>query len=316
MGRDFIPGKKVAVIGGGNVAIDSARTAVRLGADEVTILYRRSRSEMPASAWEVREAEKEGITIRFLTAPAKILMKEGKVCGLECVRMKLGDADERGRRAPIQIKGSEYTIDIDTLLVAVGQKPKSDYLGARSGIDVDERGIIKVDAVTHATSRAGVFAGGDAVNGPSTAVEAVTAGREAAISIIRYLEHKDIAADRKRQTTCIMPSENPYMDDEPEPKPRVEMKTLLPRDRTRDFSEVERGFTEAQALEEASRCLNCGYASVESVRRSAVCKAAIDAFAPQDEIITINVGSIIVSPGLKNFDADMLEKLQGKNGGA
>jgi len=177
-------GEKVAVIGGGNVAIDSARTALHLGVKEAVILYRRSREEMPANPWEVKEAEEDGVRIEFLVAPRKILGEGGRVRAIECIRMQLGEIDETGRRRPQPIEGSEFTLDFDSVILAVGEEPDLSLLPKE--IEVFERKIL-VDPFTMATSMPGVFAGGDAVTGPATVIEAIVAGVRAADSIDKFL---------------------------------------------------------------------------------------------------------------------------------
>ena len=185
-GKKMEIGKNVVVIGGGNVAIDSAKTALRLGADEVTILYRRSREEMPASPWEVKEVESEGVKIEFLVSPKKILGENGRVSAIECVRMQLGELDETGRRRPIPIEGSEFTRETDTVILAIGEAPDLEFLPQE--IELNENGTLWVNPITMETSLPGVFAGGDAVTGPATVIEAILAGKRAAESIENYLK--------------------------------------------------------------------------------------------------------------------------------
>jgi len=176
---------KVSVIGGGNVAIDSARTALRFGAKEVTILYRRSKEEMPASPWEIKEAEEEGIKIEFLTAPKRILGKDGRVTAIECLKMELGEPDETGRRCPVPIQGSEFIEQAGTVIIAVGHFPCTVFLPEM--VEITEKRTIAVEPFTLETSSAGIFAGGDAVSGPATLMEAILAGKHAAASIDCYL---------------------------------------------------------------------------------------------------------------------------------
>jgi len=181
---------KVSIIGGGNVAVDSARTAVRLGAKEVTILYRRSKEEMPANPCEIKEAEEEGIKIEFLVAPKKILGKNGDVAAIECVRMELGEPDETGRRRPISIQGSEFSIETGSVIMAIGQTPNLAFLPKE--VEITEERTIVVDPFTLETSRPGFFAGGDVVLGPATVMEAIIAGKQAAISIDLHLRGKSL----------------------------------------------------------------------------------------------------------------------------
>jgi len=182
----FKVGERVAVIGGGNVAIDSARTALRLGAKEVTVLYRRSRDEMPANPYEIREAEDEGVKIQFLVAPKQILGQNGHANGLECMKMTLGEPDETGRRTPKPIEGSEFTAPFDTIILAIGELPDTDFLPKET--EIGDGNIILVDPFTMETSLPGVFAGGDCVSGPATVIEAVVAGKRAVAHIEQFLQ--------------------------------------------------------------------------------------------------------------------------------
>ncbi|NWF87239.1 FAD-dependent oxidoreductase [Candidatus Bathyarchaeota archaeon] len=179
-------GKDVVVIGGGNVAMDTAKTALRLNADKVTILYRRSKEEMPAIPWEVKEAENEGVKIEFLVAPKKILGKNGKVSAVECVRIQLGEPDESGRRKPTPIEGSEFTRETDMVILAIGEIPDLGFLPKE--IELNEDNTVWVNPITMETSVEGIFAGGDAVTGPATIIEAIRAGKRAAESIENYVK--------------------------------------------------------------------------------------------------------------------------------
>jgi len=178
--------KNVVVIGGGNVAMDASKTALRFGAAEVTILYRRSREEMPANPWEVKEAEDEGVKIEFLAAPKKILEENGKVSAIECVHMQLGEPDESGRRKPTPIEGSEFTRETNMVILAIGETPNLEFLPKE--IELNEDGTVWVNPITMETSLSGVFAGGDAVTGPASVIEAIRAGKRAAESIENYLK--------------------------------------------------------------------------------------------------------------------------------
>lgn len=186
LGREVWVGDRVGIIGGGNVAMDAARSALRLGAKEVLILYRRSRQEMPASTEEIEAAEHEGVKIEYLVAPVEVLTNQGKVVGLRCVRMRLGEPDTSGRRRPIPIEGSEFNVELDMIIPAIGQAADLSFIPEDSGIEV-RRGRIVVSPDTLATTRPGVFAGGDVVTGPWIAIEAIAAGKKAALSIDAYL---------------------------------------------------------------------------------------------------------------------------------
>lgn len=178
-------GENVVVIGGGNVAVDAARMAAEKGGKDVTILYRRSRDEMPAIPWEVREAENEGVKIEFLVSPKKIVGQEGKVTTIECVRMELGEPDESGRRRAIPITGSEFERKTDMVILAIGEAPDVEFLPKE--IELNDDNTVWTDPITMETSMRGVFAGGDAAAGPATVIEAVCAGKRAARSIDNYL---------------------------------------------------------------------------------------------------------------------------------
>jgi NADPH-dependent glutamate synthase beta subunit-like oxidoreductase/bacterioferritin-associated ferredoxin len=255
LGKEVKTKGKVVVIGGGDVAIDSARSALRSGAKEVTILYRRTRSEMPAREEEVEAAEIEGVKIEYLVAPTEILTKNRKVSGIKCTRMELGEPDASGRRRPIPIPGSEFDLKVDVVIPAIGQAPETSPI-ENSGIKTTKRGTIEVDPVTLETSRRGVFAGGDCQTGPSIAVEAVSAGTRAAESIIRYLSHQDIKEGRlppKRE-----PPDFSFTPLSRTREPRQSMPTIPLAERISGFEEIELGFSEELVVKEASRCLSCG----------------------------------------------------------
>ena len=184
LGRKVELGKKVAIIGGGNVAIDVARSALRLGSKQVDLYYRRSRKEMPAIPEEVEEAIREGVNIHFLTAPVRMIGRGGKVVGMECIRMRLGEPDERGRRKPIPIQGSNFKVNAETIISAIGQRVDQRPL---KGLEKNPDGTIHVDPETGKTSMKGVFAGGDMVSGPGWAIDAIAAGKRGAEAIRRHL---------------------------------------------------------------------------------------------------------------------------------
>ncbi|XXF59994.1 NADPH-dependent glutamate synthase [Thermoanaerobacterium thermosaccharolyticum] len=184
-------GKKVAVVGGGNVAMDAARSAKRMGADEVYIVYRRSEEEMPARLEEIHHAKEEGIIFKLLTNPVRVIGDEsGNVKGIECVNMVLGEIDESGRRKPVVEKGSEHIIDVDTVIIAIGQSPNPLITSTTEGLEKQKWGGIIVNEETLETSRKGVFAGGDAVTGAATVILAMGAGKKAAASIHKFLSEK------------------------------------------------------------------------------------------------------------------------------
>ncbi len=184
LGEKIKIGKKIAVIGGGNVALDVARSAIRLGLESVEVYYRRSREEMSAIPEEVEEALREGIRIHFLASPVKMIGKGEKSIGMECVRMRLGEPDKTGRKRPIPIEGSNFRVHADTIIAAIGQRIDRN---ASKGLETHPDGTIRVDPETGETSMKGVFAGGDVVTGPGWAIDAIAAGKKGAKSIHQYL---------------------------------------------------------------------------------------------------------------------------------
>ncbi len=184
-------GKKVAVVGGGNVAMDSARSALRMGADKVYIIYRRSEAEMPARQEEVHHAKEEGIEFKLLTNPVEIHGEDGWVKGISCIKMELGEPDASGRRRPVPVEGSEFTIDIDTVIMAIGTSPNPLIKSTTQGLETHFWGGLKVDQETGQTSKEGVYAGGDAVTGAATVILAMGAGKKAADAIDEYIKAKN-----------------------------------------------------------------------------------------------------------------------------
>ncbi len=248
LGRKVDIGHRVAVVGGGNVAMDAARTALRLGAKDVTVMYRRTRAEMPASAEEVEEALREGVKILYLAAPVGITGVNGRI-QVQCTWMRLGGIDASGRARPVPIQGSEFTDAYDTVITAIGERPE---VPDGYALSVGKGGAILVDPDTLATSREGVYAGGDAVTGPASVIEAIAAGRKAAVSIDRYL-----GGDGDIEEQLAPPEEErPLVVEEGEHyRPPADMLPLA--ERFAGFAQVELGFDEARAIEEANRCLMC-----------------------------------------------------------
>jgi glutamate synthase (NADPH) small chain len=196
-------GKNVAVIGGGNVAMDSARCALRLGAEHVCILYRRSREEIPARQEELLNAEEEGITCKFLASPTRFIGDEqGRIKGIELVTMELGNTDESGRRKPTPVKGSEFVLDVDTAIVAIGRTPNPIIQKVTKGLETTKQGIIVADPATGRTSLEGVYAGGDIMTGEATVISAMGSGRRSAIAIHEYLEKKNFELRRTNPICC------------------------------------------------------------------------------------------------------------------
>jgi len=258
LGKEIEIGKKVGVIGGGNSAVDAARAVLRTGmVDTVTIFYRRTIAEMPAFKEEVEAALEEGIKIKFLTAPKRVVAENGKLKGCEFVRMRLGEVDETGRRRPIPIEGSEFTVELDTLVVAIGEQPDTSFIQKESGLEISRRGTLVADPETFLTTRKGVFAGGDLITGPNTVVDAVASGKTAAESIDKFLSGQEIRREYEitRPSEYIEPVE--LTEEELLEARRPSMPRLSPRERKSNFKEVEQGLTEEQAVKEARRCLRC-----------------------------------------------------------
>jgi formate dehydrogenase beta subunit len=254
LGGKVAPRNKVVIIGGGNVALDCARSCARLGFREVEILYRRSRAEMPASSEEIHEAGLEGIRFNYLKAPVKILAKNGKVTGLEYIKMKLGEPDQSGRRRPIPIKGSEAQMKTDMVVAATGQRSDLEFLAGQHGMETTDWGSIKADPVTLKTGLAGIFAGGDCVSGPATLIEALNAGNRAARGIDCMLQGK-----ASSETDAFSGIEAGAQRDEGfvVQKSAAKVSFLEVARRLEDASEVEGGFDIDAARKEAARCLRC-----------------------------------------------------------
>ena len=252
-------GGRVVVIGGGNSAVDAARVALRnKNVKQVSILYRRTRKEMPAYPEEIEAALEEGVKIEFLTAPSRVRTKDGRVCGVQCQRMKLGEKDDSGRPKPVPIEGSELHVAADTLILALSERAYTPYLKDSDGLSLSPKwGTIVVDPATMATTRPGVFAGGDVVTGPSSVVEAIAAGKAAAEAIHSYLESRPLVRVRRptRPTLYVPPVE--LKEDELQQAKRSKMPHLPPSRRKTMHEEVELGFTREVAVREARRCLRC-----------------------------------------------------------
>ena len=248
------PGSRTVVIGGGNAAVDAARTAIRLGVDGVTVLYRRTRAEMPAYAEEIEAAEDEGVKIEYLAAPVRIA-GDGKVIGVEYIRMSLGEFDKSGRRQPVSVAGSEFVLEADTVMPAIGQVIDAAGVLESADVQTDSSGFLMADAVTGQTNVPWIFAGGDAVSGPGTVVESIAAGERAAVGINRFLTGEEHAFWREDKETGV-----PF-DPEADPVPyeRFEPKMLPPADRIGNFSEICPGMPENAVSHEGQRCLRCEY---------------------------------------------------------
>ncbi|MCD6417687.1 FAD-dependent oxidoreductase [bacterium] len=294
-------GNNVIVIGGGNSAIDTARAAVRLGAEKVTVVsLHQSFDDMFAYREEIDEAIEEGVEFEFLSMPVRFIGENGKLTGVEFVRVKLGEYSEKWRmREPIPIEGSQFVISADSVLPAIGQRPDLSFIPENSPIEVDhKRGRILVDETTLATSVNGVFAGGDATTGPASAVDAVAAGKKAAESIRRFLEGIDLYEGR---TDNIMKVEEVQFPPPYKRQKREKEQFIAPEERIGNFEEVSKGLSEEQVIREAGRCLACG-GCVECGECEKVCEPQAIVHDMIDRIVEIDVATIIVATGYDPFD--------------
>jgi len=258
LGRQVRVGRQVAVIGGGNVALDAARTALRLGAEKVSIYYRRSRDEMPVTEVEYDQATAEGVRVSFLVSPTRIVSQKWEVTGLQCIQMRLGEPDQSGRRRPNPITGSEFFAEADNVIAAVGQAPDLSFLPVDSALERTRWETLVVDSNTLSTNVSGVFAGGDFVTGPAMVIDAIAAGRRVAIAIDKYLKGDTSRVEiYDLRVGVVGELARQEIEESWEVQPRLTAPTLAAHERKGSFAEVELGFTEERAREEAKRCLRC-----------------------------------------------------------
>ena len=293
---------KIVIIGGGHSALDAARVALRLGASEAHILYRRSRTEMLAEPEEVEETEKEGVKIHFLAAPTGISSENEKVTGIECIRTRLTEKDTTGRRRPIPVEGSEFFIEANYIIPAIGQEPNLGNLAKTQDLKVSKWNLLEVNPETLQTNIPDIFAGGDVISGPATVIEAVEAGQRVAKYIAKYLQGEELPAEWQDEppmgTNWVAPPK-----DEPR-KDRLKIPTLPVEKRISGYEEVNLCADEESAKQEADRCLNCG-GCCECYQCVAMCEAeavTLETHAQQEETTTINVGSVVLAPGFQPFD--------------
>lgn len=279
LGKKVKLGKKIAVIGGGNTAIDCARTARRLGAKNVTIIYRRSRAEMPALAEDVEGMEKEGVTIEFLAAPKRLLSENGKLSGVECIRMKLAEPDARGRPKPLPIDGSEFIVPVDSIIAAIGQVPEATYV-TDFGISLTKSGVIQVSPGTAATNIDGVFAGGDGAGSKAFVADAIASGKLGALAIFCYLDGKDFHKEFKNHRignghafsfqhfldpehypvdlNTVVPYEKINTLCFPHGTRHTNPERLSPKESVKSFQEITGGVDPSRMPFEIYRCFKCG----------------------------------------------------------
>lgn len=261
-GRDPYPeGKRVVVVGGGNVAIDCVRSSFRIGKPDVNLVYRRTKKEMPADRVEIHDAEEEGVKFHYLCNPVRIVAKEGKVVGMECIRMELGEPDESGRRRPVPIKGSEFFIEADIAIPAIGQAIDLSFLEEKDGIKTTKRSTIAIQEGTFMTSRPGVFSAGDCVTGPDVLVRAAGHGKRAAEKIDLFLRGEEVKESEEERLEAMVEKIKVYDKNEKigisGGQKRAMLNMLPPDSRKWIFDEVEQGFSIPVAQKEAERCLRC-----------------------------------------------------------
>ncbi|MGA1819989.1 MAG: FAD-dependent oxidoreductase [Thermoplasmatota archaeon] len=297
---DHLKDKRVLIVGGGNVAMDCARSAKRLGA-EVTVVYRRTLKEMPAHMEEIEQAMEEGVKFDMLTSPMRLVANACETC-LTCQRMELGEPDESGRRRPVPIQGSDMDIPCDIVIFAIGQEVDPASVEG-TGVEVKD-GVLKVDPVTLQSSRSDIFAGGDAVTGPASAVEAIGAGHEAAVSIDRFLNGEDLREGREpvEKKGAGIPDGTMRITSQ-----RQEGSKISISRRQTVFDEIESTFTAQEVVSEALRCLNCGgccecYQCVEHCQRGAIDHEMVGSTE------TVEVGAVILSPGFDEFGAEAMRE--------
>jgi len=308
LGEREKPGNRVVVIGGGNVAIDAARAALRLGCEQVNIVYRRSREQMPAYPEEIEGALAEGVKIHYLTTPLRVLGTNGKVSGFECLETELGPPDESGRRRPVPIEGSEFVIECDAVIPAIGQHPEVDWIVDQGSLEVTRRNTLVVNPHTMQTAAADVFAAGDAVSGPATVIEAVAAGHKAVEAIHRYIKGEDLDLYGEELASREAPGQDwSEIPEDISTEARAQLPHRPAQESAASFEEVALGFAEEVAQKEASRCVDCGGCCECKLCVSACEAKAID-HSMEDKVEEIEVGSIIVATGFDPLDPTPMEQ--------
>jgi heterodisulfide reductase subunit A-like polyferredoxin len=295
-------GKTVLLVGGGNVCLDVARLAPRLGARKVIIQYRRTRAEMPAFDWEIRAAEEEGIEFQYLCAPVRFIGREGKVAEVESIRMKLGEPDASGRRRPVPIKGSEFRTAVDHVVISIGLNPETAPFEGR--LDLNKNGTVKVDPETLQSATPYVFAGGDVVTGPSLIVNAIGQGKRAAFYIDRFLSGQDLKAAAFETPMPVVDKDEVIARQKAHTRlDPVGLREIPPADRARDFCEIEQALTADEARYAASRCLDCGLCS-ECRRCVQACPPSAIDFSMRAEEEALTASSVILSTGFRLFSPE------------
>jgi formate dehydrogenase major subunit len=271
--KDLKIGSRVAVVGGGNTAMDAARSSLRLGAKEVFIIYRRTREEMPVDPRELEQVEEEGIEIHYLTQPVRILSRDGiRVSGVQCIRNRLGEPEKDGRRRPIPIEGTEFDIDIDLLIPAVSQSPDISFLPEEIGLEISKWDRLSVNPITFETNVHGIFAGGDFITGPRDVIRVIADGRKAALSIHSYLCGKEF----EKKPPYFTALSEIKIDPDLEKIPRQKIDTIPIQERKSVNKEVELGFSKDVAVKEAARCLQCHIFTIFDRTKCILCGGCVD----------------------------------------
>ncbi|MGQ9637401.1 MAG: FAD-dependent oxidoreductase [Thermodesulfobacteriota bacterium] len=269
----YLSGKKVAVVGGGNTAMDASRSSLRLGAKQVMILYRRTRGEMPVDPRELEQVEEEGIKVHYLTQPVEVLSEDGvTVSGVRCIKNRLGEPEKDGRRRPIPISGSEFNIEIDILIPAVSQSPDISFLPEEIGLEISKWDRLAVNPETFETNVSGIFAGGDFVTGPRDVIRVIADGRKAALSIHHYLSGERL----EKRRAYFIPLITHEIDPDIEKIPRQKMDTIPVHHRLSLVKEVELGFSQEVAKREATRCLRCHIFTIFDRSKCILCGGCVD----------------------------------------
>lgn len=258
-------GRYVGVVGGGNAAVDAARAANRIkDCLKVTVIYRRTKNEMPAFEEEIEALIEEGIEIQFLSSPTKIITENGKITGVECIKMQLGQLDKSGRRKPVPITGSEFVISLDNLIVAIGEAPDLDFLKGAVDVEVSGGGTIVVNPETLSTKISGVFAGGDVVTGPDTVIQAMAHGKIAAEMMDKYLQGKSLIREYRVTRPSLYYPPQELHDQKIQEQARPEIPCLPVKNRIKNFNEVSLNISEEAAIKEARRCLRCDLETIDA----------------------------------------------------
>lgn len=295
-----VKGKTVMVIGGGNSAMDPARAAIRMGAKKVIINYRRGRAEMPAHDWEIEGAEAEGVELMLMSAPIKFVGKNGKLAGVECIRMELGAPDESGRRRPVPIKGSEAIVPADMAVLAIGLLPSTANLPADMK---DGKGLLIADAQTRQTADPSIFACGDCVTAPTMIINAIAQGRRAAFYMDRHLKGESLSVPfdgllEKTDKAAVIGEAKRFVERQPVAQPHLSLD-----ERRKTFDCYEKAMTEKEARQEASRCMNCGDCA-QCMECVSVCAAHAIHFDQKPQHHALNVGAVVMATGFGILDPE------------